>query len=671
MLLIYYRMKEFYKEKIMEQQAITAIRVLAAEAIQKANSGHPGLVIGSAPAVYTLWKQMKHNPKNPKWAARDRFVLSAGHASMLEYSLLHFFGYGVTLDDIKNFRQWGSRTPGHPEFGHTVGVEATTGPLGQGFAMAVGMAMAEAHMAAKFNLKGYPIVDNYTYTVMGDGCMMEGVAAEAASMAGTMKLGKLIAMYDSNRITIEGDTDITFQEDVAGRFTAYGWHVQTVEDGEDTAAIAKAIANAKAVTDKPSLIIYKTIIARGTPVAGTAKAHGSPLGDENIRVLKETYGWQNADAFDIPNEVYDHFAELTKDCQTAEDTWNEMFKAYAKEYPTLAAQWEQDHRTELAVDLVNDEEFWKFEGKMASRKSSQIVLNRLAARIPNLFGGSADLAPSNLTYLKDMGDFSAADYSGKNLHFGIREFAMAAACNGISLYGGLRTFCATFFVFADYLKPALRLSALMNQPVIYVLTHDSIGVGEDGPTHQPIEQLAALRATPNCIVFRPADAREVAAGYVAALTANAPTVLALSRQNLPLYENSGLDAVKGAYILREPKGVPDVILMASGSEVECLFAAADILSVQGYTARIVSMPSFELFEQQSEQYKQSVLPKSIRARVAVEAATPFGWDKYVGLDGCVVGIEGFGASAPAERIFEEYGFTGENVAKAALKAIKG
>lgn len=655
----------------MEQQAITAIRVLAAEAIQKANSGHPGLVIGSAPAVYTLWKQMKHNPNNPSWVARDRFVLSAGHASMLEYSLLHFFGYGLTLDDIKNFRQWGSKTPGHPEFGHTKGVEATTGPLGQGFAMAVGMAMAEAHMAAKYNREGYPLVDNFTYTVLGDGCMMEGVAAEAASMAGTMKLGKLIAMYDSNRITIEGDTDITFQEDVAARFEAYGWHVQTVEDGEDAKAIEKALVAAKANREQPSLIIYKTIIARGTPVAGTAKAHGSPLGDKNINILKETYGWKNAEAFDIPTEVYDHFKSLTANCQGQEDEWNALFAAYAKDYPELAAQWEQDHKNELPVDLLEDEEFWNFEGKMASRKSSEVVLNRLAERIPNLFGGSADLAPSNLTYLKGMGDFSAENYSGKNLHFGIREFAMAAACNGISLYGGLRTFCATFFVFADYLKPALRLSALMNQPVIYVLTHDSIGVGEDGPTHQPIEQLAALRATPNCIVFRPADAREVAAGYIAALNAKAPTVLALSRQNLPLYEGSGKDALKGGYILREPKGTPDVILMASGSEVECLFKAADILSVQGYTARIVSMPSFELFEQQSAQYKQSVLPKSIRARVAVEAAATFGWHKYVGLDGEIVGIEGFGASAPAERIFEEYGFTGENVAKSALKVIKG
>ena len=654
----------------MERKAITSIRILAAETIQKANSGHPGLAIGSAPVAYALWKQMKHNPKNPKWEARDRFVLSCGHASALEYSLLHFFGYGLTLDDMKNFRQWGSKTPGHPEYGHTVGVEATAGPLGQGFAMAVGMAMAEAHMAAKYNREGFPIVDNYTYTMMGDGCMQEGVAAEAASMAGTMQLGKLIALYDSNRISIEGDTDITFREDVKARFEAYGWHVQVVEDGEDVRAIEAALQAAKAEQTKPSLIIYKTVIGYGTPLAGTAKVHGSPLGDANIVEMKKFYGWESAEAFDIPEDVYAHYAELTKDCPKAEAAWNELFEAYEKAYPELAAQWKQDHRKELPVDLLNDEEFWKFEGKSASRASSGVVLNRLAERLPNLFGGSADLAPSNCTNLKGMGDFSCDDYAGKNLHFGIREFAMAAACNGIALYGGLRTFCATFFVFTDYLKPALRLSALMGLPVIYVLTHDSIGVGEDGPTHQPIEQLAGLRATPNTIVFRPADAKEVAAGYVAALTNDCPTVLALSRQNLPLYEKSGKDALKGAYILREPKGTPDVILMASGSEVEVLFQAADILSVQGYIARIVSVPSFELFERQDKAYRDSVLTPSIRARVAVEAACPFGWERYTGLDGEIVGIDGWGASAPAGKIFQEYGFTGENVAAAALRAIQ-
>ena len=653
-----------------EQQAITAIRVIAAEAIQKANSGHPGLVIGSAPAAYTLWKQMKHNPKNPAWRARDRFVLSCGHASMLEYTLLHFFGYGLTMDDIKNFRQFESRTPGHPEFGHTAGVEATTGPLGQGFAMAVGMAMAEAHLAAKYNRASFPVVDNYTYTVLGDGCMMEGVAAEAASMAGTMKLHKLIALYDSNRITIEGDTAITFREDVGARFTAYGWQVITVEDGEDTGAIAAALAEAKADQSAPSLIIYKTEIARGTPVAGTAAAHGSPLGDKNIAIMKENYGWANADAFDVPAEVYDHYAEITANCADAEAAWNELFAAYAAAYPELAAQWAQDFAPELPIDLLNDSDFWAFEGKTASRASGGTVLNRLAQRLPNFFGGSADLAPSNCTYLKGLGDFSAEDYAGQNLHFGIREFAMAAACNGIALYGGLRTFCATFFVFADYLKPALRLTALMSLPVTFVLTHDSIGVGEDGPTHQPIEQLAMLRATPNCLTFRPADAREVAAGYIAALNHKGPTVLALTRQNLPLYEGSGANALRGAYILREPKGTPDVILMASGSEVEVLFAAADILSVQGYTARIVSVPCMELFNKQDAAYRESVFPNNIRARVAVEAGSPFGWHAYTGLDGAVVAMEGWGASAPAEKLFAHFGFTDENIAKVALEVIK-
>ncbi|MCL2672189.1 MAG: transketolase [Clostridiales bacterium] len=653
----------------MEQTAITAIRITAAQAIQKANSGHPGMAIGSAPAAYTLWKQMRHNPQNPHWANRDRFVLSCGHASALEYALLHFFGYGLTMEDLKQFRQLGSKTPGHPEYGHTRGVEATTGPLGQGFAMAVGMAMAEAHKAAVYNREGYPIVDNYTYTMLGDGCMMEGVASEAASMAGTLRLGKLIALYDSNRITIEGDTDITFREDVAARFAAYGWQVLDVPDGEDTAALAAAIAEAKAEAGKPTLIIYHTVIGVGTPVAGTAKAHGSPLGAAGMLAMRAHYNWHHPD-FDVPQEIYDHYNTLTTPGTEAEADWNALFARYAKEYPELAAQWQQDHAPNLPIDLLQDEAFWHFEGKAASRVSSGEILNRLAARLPNLFGGSADLAPSNCTYLKGLGDYSAENYAGKNLHFGIREFAMAAACNGIALYGGLRTFCATFFVFADYLKPALRLSALMGLPVIYVLTHDSIGVGEDGPTHQPIEQLAMLRATPNTLMFRPADAREVAAGYIAALTHSGPTVLALSRQNLPLYENSGPAALQGAYILREPKGTPDVILMASGSELELLYKAADLLSVQGYTARIVSMPCWELFEAQSPAYRESVLPKSIRTRVAVEAAIPFGWERYTGDNGKIIALTGFGASAPAEQLYAHFGLTGEAIAKAALETIK-
>lgn len=652
----------------MEYQAITAIRMLAAQAIQKANSGHPGMAIGSAPAAYTVWKQMKHNPQNPQWANRDRFVLSCGHASMLEYALLHFFGYGLTMEDIQNFRQLGSKTPGHPEYGHTIGVEATTGPLGQGFAMAVGMAMAEAHKAAIYNRKGFSIVDNYTYTVLGDGCMMEGVASEAASLAGTLRLGKLIALYDSNRITIEGDTDITFREDVAARFAAYGWQVLDVPDGEDTVAIAMALEKARAELNKPTLIIYHTVIGVGTPVAGSPKAHGSPLGDAGISAMRQHYNWEHPD-FTFPQSIYNHYSNLIARGVAAEAEWNALFAQYATSYPELAAQWKQDHAQELPVDLLQDEAFWSFSGKAASRSSSGEVLNRLAERLPNLFGGSADLAPSNCTYLKGLGDFSAEDYAGKNLHFGIREFAMAAICNGIALYGGLHSFCATFFVFADYLKPALRLSALMGLPVIYVLTHDSIGVGEDGPTHQPIEQLAMLRATPNTLMFRPADAREVAAGYIAALTHKGPTVLALSRQNLSLYDGSGANALRGAYILREPKGEPDVILMASGSEVALLYQAADILSVQGYTARIVSMPCWELFEAQDIAYRESVFPKTIRARVAVEAASPFGWERYAGDGGKIIAMQGWGASAPADRLYAHFGLTGESIAKAAKETI--
>lgn len=653
----------------MEKKAITAIRILAAEAIQKANSGHPGMVIGSAPAAYTVWKTMKHNPKDPTWPARDRFVLSSGHASMLEYALLHFFGYGLSIDEIKNFRQLDSRTPGHPEYGHTRGVEATTGPLGQGFAMAVGMAMAETHLAAKYNREGYPVVDNNTYVLMGDGCMMEGIVSEAASMAGTMKLGRLIALYDSNDITIEGNTNITFREDVGARFRAFGWHVQMLEDGEDTNAIENAVVAAKAVHDQPSLIIIKTTIGRGTPVAGKAKAHGEPLGEANLAAMKEWYGWTEKEPFKMPDEVYAHFAELTAGMDEPENRWNAMFSAYRAAYPELADQWDKDHALRFPEELLSDEAFWSAPEKAATRATSGDVLNRLSTNLSNMFGGSADLAPSNKTNLKEQGDYGPDNYLGSNIHFGVRELAMAAACNGIALYGGLRTFCATFFVFSDYVKPALRLSALMQLPVLYILTHDSIGVGEDGPTHQPIEQLAALRAVPNTLVFRPADGRETAAAYLSAMRHAGPTALALSRQNLPLLANSRSDAMRGAYILRDPKGEPDVILMASGSEVSLIFQAADILAVQGYTARVVSVPCMELFETQTEEYRNQVLPKSIRARVAVEAGASQSWYRYVGLDGEIIGLDHFGASAPAEQLFRAFGFTPEHVAEVALSVI--
>ena len=657
--------------KPIDQKAITTIRVLAAETVQKANSGHPGLPIGAAPMAYTLWKQMKHNPKNPAWQARDRFVLSAGHASALEYSLLHLFGYPLTMDDMKSFRQWGSKTPGHPEFGHTVGVESTTGPLGQGVSTAVGMAMAEAHLAAEFNREGYPVVDNYTYALCGDGCLMEGVSSESASLAGTLKLGKLIVLYDRNKITIEGDTDIAFTEDVGARYAAYGWQVQEVADGENIDAIDAAIQAAKADKDHPSLIIVHTEIAHGTPKAGKASAHGEPLGEENIKAMKAYYGWEHEEAFYVPVEVKAHFAALELGYAKEELEYEVMFKKYRVLYPELAKKWDEWHDAKLPDALKNDERLWKVEGAKATRAVSGNVLNVFAEYLPNLFGGSADLAPSNKTEMKNRGYFSAADRAGANIHFGIREFAMACICNGIMLYGGLRAYCATFLVFVDYLKPALRLSALMHLPVVYVMTHDSIGVGEDGPTHEPVEQLASLRATPDTLVFRPADAKETAACYIAAWENAKPAVMALTRQNLPQYAETGRDAEKGGYILKDAEnGKPDVILMASGSEVELIYKAADELKAQGIGARVVSMPCTELFDAQSEEYKASVLPDAVRARVAVEAASSFGWARYVGLDGKCVCLDHFGASAPAGILFKEFGFTVENVVAAAKAALK-
>ena len=646
----------------IDELSVKSIRFLAAEAVEKAKSGHPGLAIDAAPMAYTLWKQMKHNPKNPGWLGRDRFVLSAGHASMLEYALLHLYGYGLTVDDLKSFRQAGSLTPGHPEYGHTTGVEATTGPLGQGFAMAVGMAMAEAHMAAKFNREGFPVVDNHTFVLMGDGCMMEGATSEAASLAGTQKLGKLIALYDSNRITIEGDTATSFAENVAARYAAYGWQVISVDNGEDVDAIGVAIDAAKSETEKPTLIIVRTNIAQGTAKQGKASAHGEPLGEENIAAMKAALGW-TYDKFEVPAEVYAHYETLALRCAAGNAAYDAMLERYKAAYPALYAEWLAWHSTELPEALLADQSLFAAEGPKATRATSGDVLNKLAAYLPNFFGGSADLAPSNKTEMKGRGFFAPDCREGANIHFGVRELAMACIANGIALYGGLRSYCATFFVFSDYVKPALRLSALMQLPVFYILTHDSIGVGEDGPTHQPIEQLAALRATPNTFVFRPADQKETAYAYLTALTQKAPSVMALTRQNLPQLAETGEGAKRGAYILREPKGTPDVILIASGSEVELVLKAADILAVQGYTARIVSMPCMELFEQQDEAYRESVLPKSLRKRVAVEAGSSFGWARYVGLDGATVCMEGFGASGPAAQLFEKFGFTAERVAE--------
>ncbi|WP_238915896.1 transketolase [Clostridium sp. YIM B02555] len=658
----------------LDKLSINAVRVLSADAIEKSKSGHPGLPLGSATMAFTLWTKMNHNGKNPEWDNRDRFVLSAGHGSMLEYSLLHLFGYGLTVEDLKNFRQVGSLTPGHPEYGHTKGVEITTGPLGQGICNAVGMAIAEAHLAEKFNKPEYSIVDHHTYAIVGDGCLMEGISGEASSLAGTLELGKLIVLYDSNNISIEGNTDIAFREDVAKRYEAYGWQVLKVADGNDIDAIEKVIAEAKAETKKPSMIIVKNQIGFGCPAKqGKASAHGEPLGADNVKAMKENLGWKAEPAFYVPDEVYTNMNEHVAKGEKTETAWNELFKAYSAAYPELAAEYTKWMSGEIDKDaLLNNEELWSFDKEMATRESSGIMINRLAKLIPNFIGGSADLAPSNKTHMNDRGDFSAEDRSGSNLHFGVREHAMAAIANGMYAHGGLKVFCATFFVFSDYMKGAMRLSALMKLPVTYVLTHDSIGVGEDGPTHEPIEHLAALRSMPNMTVFRPADSKETAAAWYYAVTNGAtPTSLVLTRQKLPLYDGCPKRALKGGYILKDSKKeTPDVLLMASGSEVELIFKAADELAAKGIDARVISMPSFELFDAQDEAYKESVMPKAVRARLAVEALTSFGWHKYVGLDGDVISLDTFGASGKAEVLFEQFGFTVENVVEKAIKVVE-
>ena len=653
----------------IDKLCIDAIRILAAEAVQKAKSGHPGMPMGAADMAYALWAtQMKHNPKDPKWVNRDRFVLSSGHGSMLEYALLHLFGYGLDMEEIKNFRQLGSKTPGHPEYGHTVGVETTTGPLGQGIANAVGFAIAEAHLAAKFNREGYPVMDHYTYCILGDGCMMEGISGEACSLAGTLKLNKLIALYDDNEISIEGDTDIAFREDVPARYRAYGWNVIDVPNGNCFKLVSDAIEIAKH-SDKPTLIVCHTAIGFGSPKAGMASAHGEPLGPDALQASKDALGWPCKEPFTVPAEVYEHIADMMKKNEQAEEDWKRLFAEYREAYPELAGAWDFWFSKELPLDLIGDEDLWKFEGREATRNSSGMVLGKLATRIPSLFGGSADLAPSNKSYTKGRGDFSAEDRLGCNMHFGVREHAMSAISNGIALHGGLRPYCATFFVFSDYMKNGMRMSALMNLPVTYVLTHDSIGVGEDGPTHQPVEHLAGLRAIPGLNVFRPADSKETAAGWILSQTTSQPTALVLTRQSLPLYEKSGPEALKGGYVISDCEGTPDVLLMASGSEVEQCVEAQAILAGQGVKARVISMPCFELYDQQSDEYKESVMPKAVRARVAVEAAVAFGWHKYVGLDGATVTLDHFGASAPAGQLFKEFGFTGENVAATALKVL--
>ena len=653
--------------KNIDTMCINAIRVLSADAIQKANSGHPGLPLGAAAMSYELWaNHMKINPKDPQWADRDRFVLSGGHGSMLLYSLLHLFGYGLPKEELTKFRQFGSLTPGHPEYGHTVGIEATTGPLGAGIGMAVGMAAAEKHLAAVFNRPGYEVVNHRTYAICGDGCMMEGISSETLSLAGTWKLDKLTILYDSNKISIEGSTDIAFTEDGKKRVEAFGFKTLTVEDGNDLAAIGKAIEDAAADTSAPYFIIVKTQIGYGCPAKqGKASAHGEPLGADNITAMKDFLEWPSQEPFYVPDEVYAHYDEITKGKAAAEEAWNELFAAWKKEFPELAEKWDLWHSDKAEAALADDADFWvQAEKPEATRASSGNVIQVLKDKIPNMFGGSADLAPSNKTDMKGEPFFSADEPAGRNIHFGVRELGMTAIANGMLLHGGLRTYVGTFFVFSDYVKPMARLASIMNIPQIFVLTHDSIGVGEDGPTHEPIEQLAMLRAQPNFNVYRPCDRAETeAAWYMALNCRKTPTALVLTRQNLPQVSGDGKGALKGGYVIDDCEGTADCILIATGSEVGLAIDAKKKLAEEGMKVRVVSMPCMDVFEQQSAEYKESVLPKSVRKRVAIEALSDFGWGKYVGLDGAVVAMKGFGASGPYSKLFEHFGFTVDNVVK--------
>ncbi|WP_404409343.1 transketolase [Jeotgalibacillus malaysiensis] len=652
--------------------AINTIRTLSIDAIDKANSGHPGLPMGAAPFAYTLWTQfMNHNPKNPDWFDRDRFVLSAGHGSMLLYSLLHLSGYDLSLDEIKNFRQWGSKTPGHPEYKHTKGVEATTGPLGQGIGMAVGMAMAEKHLGAKYNRETHNVVDHYTYALCGDGDLMEGVSSEAASLAGHLQLDKLIVLYDSNDISLDGDLDRSFSESVKKRFESYNWQYIRVDDGNDVADVADAIKEAQADTSRPTMIEIKTVIGFGSPNrAGTSKAHGAPLGTDETTLAKEAYQWEAEEAFYVPDEVYKRFEELVVQTGSEkEKEWNEKFQSYKSAYPELAQELEDAINGKLADNWDQDLPVYEEGKSLASRASSGEVLNAISKTVPTLFGGSADLAGSNNTMMKDEADFTPETPDGRNIWFGVREFAMGTALNGMALHGGLRVYGGTFFVFSDYVRPAIRLSALMGIPVTYVFTHDSIAVGEDGPTHEPVEQLPSLRAMPGLSVIRPADGNEVAAAWKLSMEAtDHPTTLVLTRQGLPTMPGSADSAYegvkKGAYVISPAeKGEADVLLLASGSEVGLAYEAQQSLREKNIDAAVVSMPSWDRFEKQSADYKQSVLPKNVKKRFALEMASPLGWERYTGDEGDVLGIDTFGASAPGGKVLEEYGFTVENVVK--------
>ncbi|WP_088011518.1 transketolase [Gottfriedia acidiceleris] len=663
----------------IEQLAINTIRTLSIDAIEKSNSGHPGMPMGAAPMAYALFaKFMNHNPKNSKWFNRDRFVLSAGHGSMLLYSMLHLSGYEVSIEDIKNFRQWGSNTPGHPEYGHTHGVEATTGPLGQGIAMAVGMALAERHLAGTYNKEDLNVVDHFTYSICGDGDLMEGVSAEAASLAGHLQLGRLVVLYDSNDISLDGELNRSFSESVEDRFKAYGWQVIRVEDGNNLDEITAAIQKAQEELSKPTLIEVKTTIGYGSPnKSGKSKSHGEPLGKEETILTKQAYAWGYENAFHVPEEVYAHFNKVIVEAGAKKEAeWHATFAKYEEKYPELAAQLKNAIEGKITVDLETALPKYEVGKKIATRSSSGEAINAIANVLPSFFGGSADLAGSNKTYMNGKGDFTRESYDGRNIWFGVREFAMGAALNGMALHGGVHAFGATFFVFSDYLKPAIRLAALMNLPVTYVFTHDSIAVGEDGPTHEPVEQLAAFRSMPNLNVIRPADGNESSAAWKVAVEAkDAPTMLVLSRQDLPTLEGTTTDIYnkvsKGAYVISAAKQDKiDVVLIAAGSEVQLAVGAQEKLAAEGISASVVSMPSMDLFEKQSEEYKQSVLPKEVTKRVAVEMGSSFGWHKYVGFEGEVISIDTFGASAPGNLLMEKFGFTVDHVVSAAKKVLQ-
>ncbi|MFD1850289.1 transketolase [Oceanobacillus bengalensis] len=662
----------------VEQLSINTIRTLSIDAIENANSGHPGLPMGAAPMAYTLWTDfMNHNPKNSKWFNRDRFVLSAGHGSMLLYSLLHLSGYNLTIEDLKQFRQWGSKTPGHPEVHHTDGVEATTGPLGQGIAMSVGMAMAESHLAAKYNKEDISVVDHYTYALVSDGDLMEGISHEAASLAGHLGLGKLIALYDSNDISLDGELNLSFSENTEQRFKAYGWQVLRVEDGNDTNAIRAAIKEAQENTEQPTLIEVRTVIGYGSPNKSASSAsHGAPLGTDEVKLTKEFYEWGHDD-FHVPEEVYADFNEkIVKNGAEQETKWNELLNTYKEKYPELATELELAMKGELPEGWEKDLPVYEAGSSLASRASSGEVLNGIAKAVPNFFGGSADLAGSNKTYMNGEDDYSRNNYAGRNIWFGVREHAMGAALNGMALHGGLNVFGGTFFVFSDYLRPSIRLASIMNMPVTYVFTHDSIAVGEDGPTHEPVEQLAALRAMPGLSVMRPADGNETNAAWrLAVESTDTPTALVLTRQNLVTQEGTKENAYegvkKGAYVISKSENeTADALLLASGSEVQLAVNAKEALKAKGIDVSVVSMPSWDRFNAQDEAYKNTVLPKEVKNRVAIEMASSIGWHRYVGDNGIVIGIDTFGASAPGEKVMEEYGFTVDNVVKQVESLVK-